>query len=180
MDFQTEIQMTNDGKEINSHTLTKKRFWFKLFAILISCVIIILFLLLYKPVRREISRHQQALYAAEQIQFLGGKVFWNPKMEILETIVYDKALSRITDVHFTNPTFPDDNWLVLNKLPQRFGLQVSGLGFTDNSLSYLKEVPNMNYIVLRNTSVTEQGIDDIKKSLPNLDVLGDYKKNESE
>ena len=78
---------------------------------------------------------------------------------------------------FTNPTFPDDNWLVLNELPPRFGLQVSGPGFTDNSLFYLKEVPNLDYIVLENTSVTKQGIDDIKISLPNLDVLGGYIKN---
>jgi hypothetical protein len=101
-------------------------------------------------------------------------VSWNPKMEILETIMRDKALSRITDVHFNNPAFPDEDWLVLMELPQRFGLQVSGPGFTDKSLVYLKEVKHMNYLVLKNTSVTDQGVADLQKSLPHLTIMYGY------
>jgi hypothetical protein len=145
---------------------------YKLLAIIISCILVItLFACVYKPFRNELFRHRKALYAARAIENLGGRVSWNPKMEILETIMRDKALSRITDVHFYNPTFPDDDWLVLMELPQRFGLQVSGPGFTDKSLVYLREVKNMNYLVLTNTGVTRQGIADLQKTLPHIEVL---------
>jgi len=127
-----------------------------------------------RPLRSEFSRHRQAQYAAFEIQNLGGRVSWNPKMEIIETIVRDKALSRITDVHFTNPSFPDEKWLILRELPQRFGLQVEGLQFTDASLEYLKDVKLLNYLVLNKTGVTGQGVADLIKSLPHITVMYGY------
>jgi hypothetical protein len=125
-------------------------------------------------VQSEFSRHQQARYAALEIKNLGGSVSWNPKMEILETIFRDKALSRITDVHFTNPSFPDENWLVLKELPQRFGLQVAGPQFTDASLEYLKDVKLLSYLVLDKTSVTDQGVAGLVRSLPHITVMYGY------
>jgi hypothetical protein len=141
---------------------------------LCSIVCVLLLLVLTRPLQNEFSRHRQARHVALEIQDLGGRVSWNPKMEIIETIVRDKALSRITDVHFTNPSFPDEKWLILKGLPQRFGLQVEGLQFTDASLEYLKDVKLLNYLVLNETSVTDQGVADLIKSLPHITVVYGY------
>ena len=141
---------------------------------LCSIVCILLLLLFLRPLQSEISRHRQARQVAFEIQNLGGRVSWNPKVEIIETIVRDKALSRITDVHFTNPSFPDENWLVLKLLPQRFGLQVEGPQFTDASLEYLKDVKLLNYLVLNKTSVTDRGVADLIQSLPHITVMYGY------
>ncbi|MBP7051259.1 MAG: hypothetical protein KBE65_09605 [Phycisphaerae bacterium] len=120
------------------------------------------------------SRHRQANDAAWTIEGLGGRVHWNPKTEVFETLYYDKALSRITDVHFINPTFPDARWLVLKELPQRFGLDVEGGRFTDSSLEYLKQVPLLEYLALNNTAVTDEGIAGLQEALPHLSVICGY------
>ena len=82
-----------------------------------------------------------AASVVRKVAKLGGTVHWNP--EVHETILRDMALTRITDVRFASPRFPDDGLLELRNLPQRFGLQVSGPQFTDASLEYLKEIPNL-------------------------------------
>ena len=165
----------NDPNTIPAPEDRRKRRPKKFFLIFLCSIVgILLLLLLLRPLQSELSRHRQAQQAAFEIQNLGGRVSWNPKMEIIETIVRDKALSRITDVHFTNPSFPDENWLVLKELPQRFGLQVEGPQFTDASLEYLKYVKLLNYLVLNKTSVTDQGVADLIESLPHITVMYGY------
>ena len=167
--------MTTNNPNHNSPSQTPQRSILKQFMIFASCVIVIVIIaLLFKPLRNELARHRQAIHAADKIKNLGGRVSWNPKMEIIETIVRDKALSRITDVRFFNPTFPDEEWLVLQEIPQRFGLQVSGSRFTDNSLEYLKEVRHLDYLVIKNTGVSDKGIADLQNSLPYLTVMYGY------
>jgi len=152
----------------------KRRQKKSVFIFLCSIVCILLLVLFLRPLQSELSRHRQAKQAAYEIQNLGGYVSWNPKMEIIETIIRDRALSRITDVHFANPSFPDENWLVLKLLPQRFGLHVEGPQFTDASLEYLKDVKLLNYLVLNKTSVTNQGVNDLIQSLPHITVMYGY------
>jgi hypothetical protein len=144
------------------------------FIALFSIIGIVLILVLGIPLSKDVSRHQQAKHAAFMIKNLGGRVSWNPKHEILETIFRDRAFSRITDIHFTNPTFSDEKWLVLKELPQRFGLQVSGPHVTDTSLEYLKEVELLKYLVLSGTSVTDEGIASLIESLPETTVMFGY------
>ena len=168
--------MTVNKPDANPGPRDRRRHRPRRFVLILLCsmVCILLLLLLRRPVQSELSRHRQAQYAAFEIKNLGGHVSWNPKMEILETIFRDRALSRITDVHFTNPSFPDENWLVLKELPQRFGLQVGGPQFTDASLEYLKDVKLLNYLVLDKTSVTDQGVAGLVKSLPHITVMYGY------
>ena len=116
----------------------------------------------------------QARDAAWHIEDLGGRVHWNPTMEILETIFRDKALSIITDVHFSHPTFSDEKWLVLKELPQPFGLHVEGVQFTDASLEYSKQVELLDYLALENTSVTDRGIAGFMEALPHVAVMYGY------
>jgi len=142
--------------------------------LLCAAVCTFLVLKLQGPLRRELSRHRQAEDAAWAIGSLGGRVYWNPKAEVFETLCYDKALSRITDVHFINPTFPDAQWLVLKELPQRFGLDVEGGRFTDASLEYLKQIPLLEYLALNNTGVTDAGIAALQEALPHLSVTCGY------
>lgn len=140
--------------------------------ILGSIVGILLLLALGVFLNKGGGKHLQAKRAALMIQDLGGHVSWNP--ELLETIIRDGALSRITDVHFTNPTFSEEKWLVLNELPQHFGLQVKGPQVSDASLEYLKEVELLKYLVLSDTRVTNEGVAALIKSLPGVTVMFDY------
>jgi hypothetical protein len=139
--------MVNDNDDNNSNRTY--------IGLIVTCFAIVMLLLLTVGVflSKGMPRHQQAKRAANLIQDLGGHVSWNP--EIIETIIRDGALSRITDVHFTNPAFPNEKWQVLNELPQHFGLQISGPQVTDASLEVLKEVKLLKYLVLSDTSVTD-------------------------
>ncbi|MGE5294689.1 MAG: hypothetical protein ACM3VT_07660 [Solirubrobacterales bacterium] len=130
--------------------------------------------MLQEPFRHELSRHKQAQDAAWKIESLGGRVQWNPRIEVLETLYYDKALSRITDVRFRNPAFGDESWLVLKELPQRFGLHVEGPQFTDASLESLKQVGMLKYLVLKNTAVTDRGIAELQDALSHVTVMRGY------
>lgn len=158
------------------HPHGKRRRRFILLAAGLLCVAVCTFLVLkfQGPLRREVTRHRQAKDAAWAIEGLGGRVHWNPKSEIIETLYYDKALSRVTDVHFINPTFPNERWLVLKELPQHFGIEVHGGQFTDASLEYLKQVPLLEYLVLNNTAVTDQGVAGLQEALPHLSVTYGY------
>ncbi len=158
------------------HPRSKRRRRLILLAVVLLCTATCAYLALRLrgPMGRELSRHSQAKDAAWAIEGLGGRVYWNPKTEIFETLYYDKALSRITDVHFINPTFPDARWLVLKEIPQRFGLDVEGGRFTDASLEYLKQVPLLEHLALNNTAVTEEGIVALQAALPHLSVTCGY------
>jgi hypothetical protein len=54
-------------------------------------------------------------------------------------------------------------------------LYVSGDKITDEGLMHLKEIPNLRYLRITWTKVTQAGIDDLKKGLRELKVsCGDY------
>ena len=161
---------------MEKHPQSKRKRRLVMFGAVLLCTAIcmVLVLKLKGPLGRELSRHRQAKDAAWTIEGLGGRVHWNPRTEVFETLYYDKTLSRITDVHFINPTFPDSGWLVLKELPQRFGLDVEGGQFTDASLEYLKQVPLLEYLALNNTGVTDEGIAGLQEALPNLSVICGY------
>lgn len=160
--------------DVHPHGKRRRRFILPAAGLLCVAVCTFLVLKFQGPLRREVTRHRQAKDAAWAIEGLGGRVHWNPKSEIIETLYYDKALSRITDVHFLNPTFPDSRWLVLKGIPQRFGLDVEGGQFTDSSLEYLKQVPLLEYLAMNNTAVTDEGIAALQEALPHLTVVCGY------
>ncbi len=152
----------------------KRRLGFLVALLLCTTACTLLVLRLKGPFQQELSRHRRARNTAWQIEDLGGRVYWNPKMEILETLWRDRAFSRITDVRFSNPAFPDEKWLILQELPQRFGLHVAGAQFTDASLDYLKRIELLNYLVVENTSVTDQGVAGLLKARPEMTVMYGY------
>ena len=147
----------------------RTRFQFKLRSLLIAMVVVGL---IGAYVARESVRHRQAQSVAREIAALGGSVSWN--QEVFENILHDRALTRITDVHFTNPSFPSHRWLALQRLPQSFGLQVRGAEFDDESLPYLKQIPQLKYVVLKNTTVTDQALAELKKARPELTIMIGY------
>jgi hypothetical protein len=73
-----------------------------------------------------------------------------------------------------DPSFPDEGLLVLQQLPQRFGLQVSGPQFSDASLNYLKKAPNLVYLVVVDTNATDEGLSQLKRMLPHVDIMHGY------
>jgi hypothetical protein len=160
--------------DVQPQSKRKRRIILLVAVLLCTAIGAFLVLKLRGPLGREVSRHRQAKEAAWRIEGLGGRVSWKPKSEIIETLYYDKALSRVTDVHFINPTFPNERWLVLKELPQHFGIEVHGVQFTDAGLEYLKQVPLLEYLVLNNTAVTDQGVAGLQETLPHLSVMYGY------
>jgi hypothetical protein len=160
---------TAASPETSSESPASCRFRFSLRTLLIATTIAAL---VSGIATKEIVRHVRATRVAAKVRGLGGAVHWNS--EVLETLLRDQALTRITDVYFTNPSFPSEQWTVLKDLPQRFGLQVEGKQFTDDSLDHLKGVSKLRYLVLNNTGVTDAGVAELKRSLPNLRIMFGY------
>jgi hypothetical protein len=164
------MQATTDSSPVSGSELpSRRRFRFSLRTLLIATTIAAL---VVGIATKEIVRHLRATNVAAKVRGLGGTVHWNS--EILETLLRDQALTRITDVHFTNPSFPSEQWVVLKDLPQRFGLQVEGKRFTDDCLDHLKEVSKLRYLVLNETGVTDAGVAQLKRNMPNLHIMFGY------
>ena len=72
------------------------------------------------------------------------------------------------------PPFPDKGLLELKNLPQRFGLQVRGPQFSDTSLAHLKGMPNLDYLVVSNTATTDEGLEALKREMPQLTIMTGY------
>jgi len=147
----------------------RRRFQFSLRTLFIVTGVAGVFLAL---TLKEAVRHIRATRAAGSIQAIGGLVHWNS--EVFETLWRDQALTRITDVFFANPSFPDERWAVLRELPQHSGLQVEGAQFTDASLSQLQSVANLRYLVLKNTGVTDEGVAQWARDRPEVHIMFGY------
>jgi hypothetical protein len=123
-------------------------------------------------ISREGTRYHQSAMAADLIRKLGGSVHWN--REIHENIIRDQTLSRITDVFFTNPRLDAKKWQSLSQLPLRFGLQIDGPSFTDDTITYLVGIKRLEYVVLSNTKVSEDAILGFQRQRPDVFVMIGY------
>jgi hypothetical protein len=146
-----------------------RRFQFTLKRLLIGTVLAGLFLAF---VSRQAIDYHRSTSSAETIAKLGGSVSWNP--EIAENIIKFQTISRITDVHFTNPRFGAVEWQSLSAIPHRFGLQINGQTFTDDSLTHLVGIPRLYYVTLDNTQVTESGVFEFQRQRPDVTIMFGY------
>ena len=155
------------SRSVAHRECTRMRFGLKRFLLFCTCVSLVLVI-----VSQDTRRHWRAQKAAWRIADLGGSVHWNP--ELHETVLRDWALTRITDVTFNNTDLTNEHREALAALPQRFGLHVHGSEFGDLSLGALKSLPNLRYLVLNDTSVTDQGVSELKSAVPGVTVMYGY------
>ena len=64
----------------------RRRLIWLVVVLLCTAICTYLALRLRGPIGRELPRHRQAKDAAWAIEGLGGRVYWNPKTEVLETL----------------------------------------------------------------------------------------------
>jgi hypothetical protein len=116
--------------------------------------------------------YRQSLACAKVIAEMGGTVYWNP--ELIETLIRDQAVARVTDVRFQNPRIDAEGWQQLAKLPMRFGLHIEGPSFTDESLDALIENRHLSYLVLCATSINEDDVIRFQAARPDIHVMFGY------
>jgi hypothetical protein len=58
----------------------------------------------------------------------------------------------------------------LVEVPQLKKLRILGCGLSDASLTHLTDLKNLQVLEIYTTGVTEAGINELKKSLPNLTI----------
>jgi hypothetical protein len=119
-----------------------------------------------------VVEYRRSIASADAITELGGTVSWNP--ELLENLIKDQTVARITDVHFTNPQLNAEQWHALAGLPHHFGLQIDGPTFTQASLAALVDATHLDYLVLFNTSLTETDIAEFQLKRADVDVMFGY------
>jgi hypothetical protein len=128
--------------------------------------------LLLALVGRQAIDYRRSSAAAKGIAKLGGSVSWNP--EIAENLFRDQTVARITDVHFTNPRLNADQWHSLSAIPHRFGLQIDGQTFTDDSMAQLVGIPLLSCVTLSNTRVTASGVIEFQRKRGDVSVMFGY------
>jgi hypothetical protein len=157
-------------KSIDGHRERKpRRFQFTLRHLLVGTALAGLLLAL---VARQAIDYHRSTSAADAIAELGGSVSWNP--EFAENVIKHQTISRITDVHFTNPRLNADQWQSLAVIPHRFGLQIDGQTFTDDAMSQLVDIPRLAYVTLNNSRVTESGVIAFQRKRPDVTVMFGY------
>jgi hypothetical protein len=146
-----------------------RRFQFSLRRLLIFTAIAGVLLAI---IMHQVSVYRRSTNAAAAIMQLGGSVSWNP--ELVENLVKDQTISRITDVHFTNPKLDAQQWQTLSRLPLHFGLQIDGQTFANESLLHLVGITHLDYVVLGKTSVDEDGVIEFQRQRPDVIVMFGY------
>ena len=146
-----------------------KRIQFTIWRMLLMTAIVAVLLAVFS---KQTINYRQSIACAAAIAKLGGTVSWNP--EILENLVRDQTIARITDVHFRDPKLNAEDWKQLVKLPLRFGLQVVGPSFTAESLNALVGCRNLHYVVFWNESVSDQDVVTFQALRPDVEVMFGY------
>jgi hypothetical protein len=136
---------------------------------LLATAIVAVFLAIFA--KRTIE-YRQSLACADAIVQVGGTVHWNP--EVVETLVRDQTIARITDVRLIDPRIDAKDWNRLLNLPMRFGLHIEGKTFTDESLEALANVRRLSYLVLTRTTVDEGDVIRFQSARPDVHVMFGY------
>lgn len=86
-----------------------------------------------------------------------------------------KGLTKLKELNLYYNKLDNASLAVIKSLPKLEPLYVSGDQITDEGLVHLMGMPNLRYLSISWTKATQAGIDDLKKSLPDLRVsFGDY------
>jgi hypothetical protein len=58
----------------------------------------------------------------------------------------------------------------LQKITNLKNVDLGQTRITDRGLEHLKPIESLEYVILTGTTVTPEGVDDLRKALPNADV----------
>ena len=108
------------------------------------------------------------------------KVAWLRTLEILildspnitdAGIAHVSELSRLRELVLVRTQVTDDGLARLARVPGLASLKIyESAGITDSGLSHLKRFPDLEHVTLADTSATDAGIEQLKASLPRLEV----------
>jgi hypothetical protein len=101
----------------------------------------------------------------EQLKKHGARVHWECHL------LRNGELWYVTDVNIDNPAFPDEGLALLRRLSALKCVKLFGQRFTDASLDYVVDVPDLKYVVLQDTAVTDDGLARLKHRRPDLTVM---------
>jgi hypothetical protein len=83
-------------------------------------------------------------------------------------VLRNGELWYVTDVHIDNPGFPDEGLAMLRGLSALKCVHLYGLRFTDASLDYIADIPDLKYLAHQNTAITEDGLARLYERRPDL------------
>jgi hypothetical protein len=78
---------------------------------------------------------------------------------------------QATVVGLTNKQFNDADAVCLATLKHAKVMVLLGTQITDVTLEHLKELTNLQYLDVRETRVTESGVAELQRALPDLDIV---------
>lgn len=106
---------------------------------------------------------------------LANQVVW---LKLSNTQISDATLAQVAKLrklqklHLEQTSITDAGLKQLNGLTNLEYLNLYGTAITDAGLTELLNLRNLKIIYLWQTKVTDQGVADLKKAMPNLDVIG--------
>ena len=96
---------------------------------------------------------------------LGGLEFTN---DALESVAKLRGLESLTIGYYTNV---NDNGLIhLLGLRHLDTLRLEGTNFTDDVVKYIVAMRSLKKLILSSTSITADGIDQLRQDLPELEI----------
>lgn len=115
--------------------------------------------------------NQRNAQAEKTIQKLGGSIEWTVPGSAYFVAIYGMATELPILVSFSDPTFPPDQWLKLNDIPPYpIIMSIDGSSFNRDSLTYLKEVKALKFLIVTDTSVTQDELQQFKNARPDVDL----------
>jgi hypothetical protein len=114
---------------------------------------------------REAGRIFARVAIVEKLKKHGARVHWECHL------LRNGELWYVTDVNIDSPTFPDEGLALLRRLSALKCVKLFGRRFNDSSIEYIADVPDLKYVVLQDTSVSDDGIARLKNRRPDLEVM---------
>ena len=88
-----------------------------------------------------------------------------------ETLAQLADSTELVELHLSNSSISDQGLKYLAKFPKLRWLVLNNTNLTDAGTAHLTNLPNLQELNLRGTAITVDGIERIRKSLPNTKVL---------
>ena len=106
----------------------------------------------------------------KRIEELGGKYTSEPSDKWLRWL-YGDDFQNVVLVDLADCDEPEEYLDQIASLPQLETLVVGGRAFTDEHFSHLKRLKTLSGLVLDSTDVSDDGIEALKQTLPELAIL---------
>lgn len=142
-----------------------------------------LILLVIAPFAEKVQQAERQRKAVEAIREAGGHVFYDYEHDldngrfyataIVKVLVRERFFSEVACVYRDYAEFDRVVLEHLGRMTDLKDLRLCDSQITDAGLRHLKGLANLKYLdVTYSTEVTEEGIEELRKALPNCTILG--------